>query len=258
MGPVDRRNVLTGAVALMVAPMLATQAAAQDVVPSLAIRGSILNGMDATVARVATASPNIALTFDDGPHASLTPQLLDILLARGLRATFFVIGRNAARYPQILQRMVAEGHEIGNHTWSHPSLFGLSDAQVLTELDLTSQAVFDAAGRPPLMMRPPYGNLYDRQRVMIHRERGMPTVLWSVDPRDWTRPGSAAVASRILGGAHPGGIVLTHDIHAATVAAMPATLDGLTAAGYRCLPMSEMIGWPRWSTRRLRLTTPIG
>jgi peptidoglycan/xylan/chitin deacetylase (PgdA/CDA1 family) len=193
------------------------------------------------------------MTFDDGPHPNLTPRLLDLLRDRGIRATFYVIGRNAARYPALLQRMVAEGHEIGNHTWSHPSLFGHSDASILNQVDRTSRAVHDAVGRPPVTMRPPYGNLYHGQRLMLYEARGMPTILWSVDPQDWRRPGSAVVAQRIVGGCHPGGVVLAHDIHSATVSAMPAALDGLLGRGFRFVTVSELIGWPRWDRRRLRL-----
>ncbi len=253
MFEINRRALVRGAVCGLAAPLLARTAQAQGLPSTFAGRGEILRGVDATVTRIAMAQPHVAMTFDDGPHPNLTPQLLDMLAARGIRATFYVIGRNAARYPQILQRMVAEGHEIGNHTWSHPSLHGHSDASVLNEVDRTNQAVYAAVGRPPVTMRPPYGNLYDHQRLMLFHSRGMPTILWSVDPQDWLRPGSSVVASRIVGGCHAGGVVLAHDIHAATVNAMPAALDGVAGRGFRFVTMSELIGWPRWDRRRLRL-----
>jgi peptidoglycan/xylan/chitin deacetylase (PgdA/CDA1 family) len=210
-----------------------------------------------TITRVLTARPVVAMTFDDGPHPTLTPRLLDILGARGIRATFYVIGWRVLREPQLMRRIVAEGHEIGNHTWSHPSLFGYSDAGVLNELDRTSQAVYETVGRPPVTLRPPYGNLYPRQRRMVMEARNMPTVLWSVDPEDWRRPGSAAVASRIVSQSHPGGVILSHDIISGTVQAMPAALDGLQARGYQFLTVSELIGWPRWDSRHIRLASHI-
>jgi peptidoglycan/xylan/chitin deacetylase (PgdA/CDA1 family) len=205
------------------------------------------------VARVHTAQPVIALTFDDGPHPVLTPRLLDILAARGVRATFYVIGRRVRHGLDALRRIAAEGHEIGNHTWSHPSLLGHSDAAVLGELDRTTRAIHDAVGRPPVTMRPPYGNFMPRQSRMVMQARGLPTVMWSVDPEDWRRPGPWAVADHILSRSHPGAIVLAHDIIAPTVRAMPTVLDGLIARGYRFATISEMLGWPRWDSRSLRL-----
>jgi peptidoglycan/xylan/chitin deacetylase (PgdA/CDA1 family) len=193
------------------------------------------------------------MTFDDGPHPTLTPQLLDILAARGIHATFFVIGRRVMREPALMRRMVAEGHEIGNHTWSHPSLLNHSDASVLSQIDLTSRAIEDTVGRPPVIMRPPYGNLHPRQRQMVWEARNMPTVLWSVDPEDWRRPGASAVAGRIVSSSHPGAIVLAHDIIASTVRAMPMALDGLSSRGFQFVTVSQLLGWPRWDRRGVRL-----
>ncbi len=238
--------------------MVTAQAQATALPSTFAGRGPILSGAAATVNWIPLTQPYVALTFDDGPHPTLTPHLLDLLSARGLRATFFVIGRNAARYPQILQRMAADGHEIGNHSFSHPSLSGLSDAHILDQIDRTNQAVYAATGRPPVTMRPPYGQLHDRQRLMLFQARGTPTVLWSVDPQDWLHPGSSVVARRIVEGVHPGGVVLAHDIHADTVGAMPAVLDGVMARGLRFVTVSELIGWPRWDRRRLRLISASG
>lgn len=252
----NRRQIVLSASAFLAAPCLVRPAGAQTrarLNEVISLPGDITSGEQATVTRVRTDRPLVAMTFDDGPHASLTPQLLDILGARSIRATFYVIGNRVARHPQLMQRMVAAGHEVGNHTWSHPSMYGLSDAAVLSEIDRTSQAIYDTVGRPPVTMRPPYGNAYTRQRLMIHQARNLPTVLWSVDPEDWCRPGSSVVAHRIISASHPGAIVLAHDIHAPTVRAMPAALDGLLARGFQFVTMSELLGWPRWDSRRIRL-----
>jgi len=211
--------------------------------------------MPDTITRVRTARPVVAMTFDDGPHPSLTPQLLDILAARGIRATFYVIGWRVAQSPLLARRIAEEGHEIGNHTWSHPSLTGQSDAAALAQIDRTTQAVHEAVGRPPVTMRPPYGNFSPRQRRMLMEARNMPTVLWSVDPEDWRRPGAPVVAQRIVSQSHPGAVILSHDIIGATVRAMPAALDGLIARGYEFVTLSELIGWPRWNSRALRLAS---
>jgi len=247
-GP-NRRQILLGAgLTVLAAPALAQQRA-------ITLPGDIETGAQATITRVRTARPVLAMTFDDGPHPSLTPQLLDILSQRQIRATFFVIGSRVAHQPALARRIAEAGHEIGNHTWSHPSLSGLSDASVLSQIDRTSQAVYDAVGRPPVLLRPPYGNLQARQRLMVHAARNLPTVLWSVDPEDWRRPGAAVVTERIVSRSHPGAVILAHDIQSGTVRAMPATLDRLIARGYQFATVSELIGWPRWDSRRLQLAT---
>jgi peptidoglycan/xylan/chitin deacetylase (PgdA/CDA1 family) len=258
MADMHRRKILLGAGALLAAPAVAGRARAQSFTEaSLPARGDITTGRLATVRRIATGQPLVALTFDDGPHHSLTPQLLDLLSAYEVRATFYVIGSRVARHPQLAARIASEGHEIGNHTWSHPSLFGYSDAGVLSQVDRTSRAVIDATGRMPVTLRPPYGDFYPRQSLMLFQARGMPTVFWSVDPEDWRRPASAVVASRIVNGSRPGDIVLSHDIHGPTVRAMPATIEGLAARGFRFVTVSELIGWPRWDRRRLRVSARV-
>jgi len=247
----SRRQILTGATAVALgggAFVPSAKAQSQIALPT-DIAGS--DGM--TVTRVATARPLVALTFDDGPHHRLTPQLMDILAARGVRATFYVIGNRVARHAGVMQRLVAEGHEIGNHTWSHPSLSGLSDAAILSQIDRTNRVVYDTVGRPPVTLRPPYGNLTVRQRRMVMDSRNMPTVLWSVDPEDWRRPGSSVVAQRIVSRSHPGAVVLAHDIHSPTVRAMPSTIDGLLARGFEFVTLSELLGWRRWDRRNLTL-----
>lgn len=254
MSEIDRRTLLLAGATGLAAPFLLTHtAAAQGMPQSFAGRGPITSGAAATVTRIPTDQPYVAMTFDDGPHPDHTPALLDLLAARGIRATFYVIGRNAERFPQILRRMEAEGHEIGNHTWSHPNLHGHSDASILDQVDRTNRAVFEAVGRPPVTMRPPFGNLYARQRLMLFEARSMPTIIWSVDPLDWQRPGASVVSRRIVSNSHPGAVILAHDIHGPTVRAMPAALDGVTGRGFRFLTISEMISWPRWNRRRLRL-----
>lgn len=185
--------------------------------------------------------PYIAMTFDDGPSPELTPKLLDILKARGIKATFFVVGQNAAQYPDILKRMVAEGHEIGNHSWSHPALTKLGADGVAKQIESTNEAIEKATGQKVTVMRPPYGAT---SQILNHRfadQYGMKVILWSVDPLDWKYRNSARVSSQILQGAHPGAIILSHDIHATTVAAMPETFDALLAKGYKFVTVSELI-----------------
>ena len=198
-------------------------------------------GSGVTYSRVAVSQPYIAITFDDGPHPNNTPRLLDMLRERNIKATFYVIGRNVDLYPNVLRRTVSEGHEIGNHTYTHPILSKLGDSAVREELTKCRDAVARAAGVQPRTMRPPYGALLQRQREWVHSELNYPTIMWSVDPLDWKRPGPSVVTSRILAGTTPGAIVLAHDLHAGTVDAMPATLDGLLNKGFKFVTVSQLL-----------------
>jgi peptidoglycan/xylan/chitin deacetylase (PgdA/CDA1 family) len=189
--------------------------------------------------------PYIAMTFDDGPSAKLTPELLDILAARHIHATFFVIGKNVVEHPEILQRAVREGHEIGNHSWSHPAFAKMSDASVRAELRKTDDAIRAALGGGPVLMRPPYGSITARQKRWINQEFGYRIILWDVDPLDWKRPGPSVVTNRIVKEARPGSIILSHDIHPGTIKAMPETLDELQSKGFKFVTVSELIAMGR-------------
>jgi len=186
-------------------------------------------------------SPYIAMTFDDGPSAVLTPKLLDLLAAHHIKATFFVIGENVAEHPEIVSRAAREGHEIGNHSWSHPNLGKMSDESVRRQLRQTDDAIKSATGNRPTLMRPPYGSITAREKRWIHDEFGYDIILWDVDPYDWKRPGPAVVRARILKETRPGSIVLSHDIHPGTIEAMPSTFDELEAKGFKFVTVSELI-----------------
>src|SRR6266581_2890917 len=190
---------------------------------------------------VHVAGPYIAMTFDDGPSATLTPKLLDLLAAHHIKATFFVIGENVAEHPEIVARAAHEGHEIGNHSWSHPNLAKMSDEGVRRELRRTDDAIKSAIGARPTLLRPPYGSITARQKRWIHDEFGYQIILWDVDPYDWKRPGPSVVCNRILKETRPGSIVLSHDIHSGTIEAMPSTFDQLQAKGFKFVTVSELI-----------------
>ena len=189
--------------------------------------------------------PYIAFTFDDGPSATLTPKLLDLLAAHKIKATFFVVGQNAAEHPEIVARAAREGHEIENHSWSHPNLGKMSDEAVRRELQKTDDAIKAATGARPTMLRPPYGSLTARQKAWIHQTFGYRIIIWDVDPLDWKRPGPAVVTSRILKETRPGSIILTHDIHASTIESLPATFEQLEAKGFKFVTVSELIDLAR-------------
>jgi peptidoglycan/xylan/chitin deacetylase (PgdA/CDA1 family) len=195
----------------------------------------------ATYAQVHVDQPYIAMTFDDGPSAENTPRLLEMLKQRNIKATFFLIGQNVAANPDLVRRILAEGHEIGNHSWTHPQLSKLSDQRVSSEITKTQDAIKDASGFTPTLLRPPYGAITPRQREWIENQFGLSVILWSVDPFDWKRPGASVITQRILTQARPGAIILSHDIHKQTVDAMPATLDGLIRKGFKFLTVSQLI-----------------
>lgn len=185
--------------------------------------------------------PVLAMTFDDGPHPSLTPKLLDILKERNVKATFFLVGRNIKAYPAIVKRIIAEGHEIGNHTWTHASLTTRSDSQIRDELKRSDDALMEVAGYKTHLIRPPYGAINTRIKEMMFSEFGLTTIMWSVDPQDWRRPGVSVVTSRLVNGAHNGAIMLSHDIHPPTIQAMPGMFDQLIAKGYQFVTVSQLI-----------------
>lgn len=182
----------------------------------------------------------VALTYDDGP-GQYTGHLLDILAEYHAKATFFVVGQMvAAEGPYNLRRMVREGHEIGNHTWSHAQLTALSDAGVQGELSRTQQIVHHATGRWMSIMRPPYGATNQRVSA-VARRKGLAQILWSLDTMDWRDRDSLVVTQRAIRAAR-GSVVLMHDIHPTTVEAAPQVLERLTAAGYTFVTLSELYG----------------
>ncbi len=203
-----------------------------------------------TFSEVNVDGPYIAMTFDDGPHATNTPKLLEIAAKRHIKLTFFVLGECVEQNPDVLRREVAEGHEIGNHSWSHPNLAKLSDADVRSQLQRTEDIIVKTAGIKPKLMRPPYGELTKRQRMLVNHELGYKVILWDVDPLDWKRPGPNVVAQRIIAGARPGSIILSHDIHPPTIAAMPQVFDALLAKGFKFVTVSELLAMDKGGERK--------
>jgi peptidoglycan-N-acetylglucosamine deacetylase len=195
----------------------------------------------ATYSSAHVEGPYIAMTFDDGPSPETTPRLLDLLKQRNIKATFFLIGQNAAENPDLVRRILAEGHEIGNHSWTHPQFSKLSDDRVNDEITKTQDTIKSETGFTPTLLRPPYGAITKRQREWIEHKYGLNIVLWSVDPFDWKRPGGAAIEQRIVSGARPGAIILSHDIHRQTVDAMPATLQVLAEKGFKFVTVSQLL-----------------
>lgn len=181
----------------------------------------------------------VALTLDDGP-APGTAKLLDLFAARNVTATFFVLGENAAAHPALVRRMAREGHEVGNHSWTHPEFWYLSKRLIRKELTKTNTTLA-RLGVSTALVRPPYGE-WDADVAGATRALGMQTVLWDVDPQDWKDRNPQTVARRVLRGVKPGSIVLTHDTIASTRKAYPAIISGLRKRGYTFVTVSELLG----------------
>ncbi|HEY3512080.1 MULTISPECIES: polysaccharide deacetylase family protein [Kribbella] len=176
----------------------------------------------------------VVLTFDDGPDAEYTPKVLDVLAKYHAKATFFEVGQNVRKHPELTKRIHDAGHSVQNHTWDHSDLRKLTAARFQQEVASTDQAIRAQIGSTPGCLRPPYGGVSAtvRQRA---RQLNKDLVVWTVDSRDWTKPGTAAIVQRVLKNVHNGSVILMHDgggNRAQTVAALPAILKALEAQGY--------------------------
>lgn len=173
----------------------------------------------------------VYLTFDDGPDPTTTPRVLDLLARHDARATFFVLGAQAARHPQIVARAAAEGHAIGGHTFDHASLAGLSSAALHEQLDRTDRVVRDCTGSAPRLFRPPYGKLTAGHLLRLWR-RGCQVVLWNRDPKDFAAGSSTDVLAHFQSAPlDDGDVVLLHDTSRPSVAALDRLLSAGAASG---------------------------
>lgn len=198
--------------------------------------GNVVDGR--TILKMGKGSDLCALTFDDGPGPH-TGRLMEILRERGVRATFFLVGKQIGYYPDLVVRLRQEGHEIGNHTQSHRSLRHLPAEEQRAEI-VSVQDALRKLGVECRYIRPPYGN-YDAVTVNIAREEGADIMLWSIDSMDWSRKARIETMKTLFAGQKLRGIFLFHDTHAQTVDAMPEILDRLMAEGCRFVTVSEYL-----------------
>ncbi len=204
------------------------------------------------VVRGLAAGRRVAITFDDGPVAPFTEQILDILRQRKVPATFFLCGRNVERFPEIARRIQAEGHTIGNHTYSHPFLYFRSRSRIASEIDCTQEAIEKVTGQRPVYFRPPFGARWFGLHSVL-RERGLRLIQWSDTGYDW-KGGSATSAEIVretLKQLGPGSIILLHDgrrtyppqmvDQSNTVKALPPIIDAARQAGLTFVPLGELL-----------------
>ncbi len=185
----------------------------------------------------------IALTFDDGPHGKYTDEILDILGEYGIKATFFVVGVCAEKYPQIIAREIAEGHEIGNHTYSHIHINGASDRVIAGEIDKTEQLIFESSGYSTTLFRPPEGVCNDTVRS-VAKNMNYSLVLWTVDTRDWIPSSKESIINTVMNEVDGGEIILMHDYVAKnsnTPDALRVIIPKLLDMGYTFVTVSELI-----------------
>ena len=184
----------------------------------------------------------VAITYDDGPGAE-TNRLLDKLKAKNAHASFMVIAPSAEQHPELLKRMKAEGHTIGNHTKSHRQLNTLSPEQVSQEIDAGNAAIKKATGQSTRWVRPPYGAT-NATVDQVTRDKSVSQALWDVDTVDWKDRNSEHVCSSAVQGARAGSIVLMHDIHPTTVDAADCVIDGLRAKGLEPVSLDRLLRTP--------------
>ena len=191
-----------------------------------------------TYYKVTTQQKVVALTFDDGPDPIDTPAIMDILQEKKARATFFVLGQAAQANPDLLQRLVKEGHEIGNHSYKHD----YQQRRLVEEINQTDQEVFSVTSNHTYFYRPPGGFLSESQLETI-KKNGHVVALWSVDSKDWRNPGVNQIVDNVMKNVFPGSIILLHDggsHRSQTVKALGPIIDALKVQGYRLVTLSEL------------------
>jgi len=203
----------------------------------------------------------VALTFDDGPDNVYTPQILRILAREHVHATFFVLGEQAERYPQMTRRIVREGHAIGNHTFDHRDLARLSPHQIFWEVDQAERDILRLTGQHTKWFRPPYGSVNARVLTALG-QMGYQAVNWTVDSRDWRGLSAQQVEHNIVGAAFPGAIILQHcsgnsqEILTGTVRALPAIIHKLRAKGYTFVTVPELWAPETRAVQARRIAAP--
>jgi peptidoglycan/xylan/chitin deacetylase (PgdA/CDA1 family) len=185
----------------------------------------------------------VALTFDDGPDANYTTAILDILKEKGVKATFFVVGQQVSKYPEVLRRIADEGHAIGNHTENHKDLKKQGKAGILEQIGKTDEAIKEVLGEAPALFRAPYGSLSDTL-LQVLKDEGRHHTGWTVDTEDWAGTSVADMREMIIHDTKPGGIILMHSFGGKhiknTVTMLPDVIDDLRNLGYTLVTVNEL------------------
>lgn len=193
---------------------------------------------------VETEKKQIALTFDDGPHPTLTPRILEILAKYNVPATFFMVGQNVLNYPNAARAVIGAGHEVGNHTFSHPHIANLNEKAIFDEIGKCEDALEELCEYRPHILRTPQGALTPSlERCLIDDDYIL--VLWSLDTRDWENKSTACIVQTVLNRVQAGDIILMHDFighNSKTPEALEKIIPALLAGGYEFVTVSELLG----------------
>jgi peptidoglycan/xylan/chitin deacetylase (PgdA/CDA1 family) len=190
----------------------------------------------------------VALTFDDGPYPPYTDKILDILKEKNVKATFFIIGQNAAKHPETIKRIFNEGHQLGNHTYTHKDLLKTEPAAIMSEIERTNSLIYALTGQNMRIARPPHG-FRDAVVLNIMALKNLKPVDWSVSGRDWNNHSAKTIAERVISNTKNGSVILLHDGDASaagktresTVKALEKIIDELLSEGYRFVTIDEML-----------------
>lgn len=193
--------------------------------------------VDEDVSSVTKEAPKIAITFDDGPSSHCTGRLLDGLRERGIKATFFLIGKNAAENPELVKRLDEEGHLIGNHTYNHVEITRISDEEAKKEIRDTDEAIYAVTGKHVEYMRPPFG-LWQEE---LEQELNVMPVMWSIDPLDWTTKNVDEIVNKVVTEAGENDIILLHDCYDSSVDAALRIIDILQKKGFEFVTADELL-----------------
>ena len=182
----------------------------------------------------------VALTFDDGPDPSNTPKLLELLKKEKVPATFFLVGQNVEMYPEVVKAIAKDGQTIGSHTYDHQDLSTLDESGMTNEITKTDQSIKKLTGKKPAYFRPPYGSVNAKAAELINR----PIIQWSVDSEDWKSKDAQMIIDKVTSSVYDGSIILLHDIHPETIAAVPEIIRDLKKEDYQFVSLDTLLNNP--------------
>ncbi|MGX9133022.1 polysaccharide deacetylase family protein [Rummeliibacillus sp. JY-2-4R] len=205
-------------------------------IPLSSINSILAKSFQVEEKKIVSNKKVVALTFDDGPNNTVTPKILKILKRHHAKATFFMVGAQVNAHPKIAKQVKDAGHEIGNHSYSHPNLLTLTNKQIKEQIAKTNKAIQKATGRNPTVFRPPYGCVDKR----VRSQTSLPVTLWNVDTLDWKHRNAKKILAYVKKETHSGSIILMHDVHMPTADGLDAVLNYLEKEGYTFVTVSEL------------------
>lgn len=191
----------------------------------------------------------VAITLDDGPHATNTQKILDILDAHNAKATFFMLGQNVVNNEEVVKDVYKRGNEIGIHTWDHKQLTKLSQDEIVSQVERTSDAIYKIIGKRPKIVRPPYGAINDTVKNSIN----YPLILWNIDSLDWKSRDEKQIVPLVMNSVQDGDIILLHDIHSTTVPAVEKIVSQLEEQGYQMVTVSQLLEAKGYDTSKTKV-----